>query len=123
MSEREQRRARYIDAWYAMDGDGLLANTTDDFVFDDPTEPAPITKNGLVAYMPVWPERLAKMGGSFIFDITDKVIQDKDGMLTEWYWWKLVGVPVVGSALIKTIDAGVQYEGITYYQTPWPLRT
>ena len=122
MSKREQLRVRYIDGWYAMDGDMLLATTTNDFVFDDPAEPAPITKDKLIAYMPVWPDRIAPLGGTFEFEITDKVVQDSNGILTEWCWWKLAGIPVVGSALIKTSDAGVMYEGITYFQSPWPLR-
>jgi hypothetical protein len=52
----------------------------------------------------------------------DKVVQDKDGVLLEWYWWRLVGTDVEGSAVIKTSDDGVISERLTYYRTPWPLR-
>ncbi len=105
-----------------MDAGKLMASITDDFVFDDPADPAPITKDGLVAYMPVWPARTANLGVTFDFEITDKVVQDTDGVLTGWYWWRLTGTQVSGSALIKTSDAGVMFEGLTYYRTPWPLR-
>ena len=122
MSPREQHRARYIDGWNTMDAEKLLASTTEDFLFDDPADPAPITKAELVRYMPVWPERAIPLGGAFEFDITDKVVRDEGGILLEWYWWRLTGIDVVGSAVIKTSDHGVFSERITYFQTPWPLR-
>lgn len=122
MSQREEHRARYIDGWNSMDADKLMASITDDFVFDDPADPAPVTRKDLVDYMPVWPARAARLGGTFDFEIADKVVQDSDGVLTEWYWWQLSGTRVSGSALIKTSDAGVMFEGLTYFQTPWPLR-
>ncbi len=122
MSLRRDHRARYIEGWNTMDAARLLASITDDFVFDDPADPAPITREGLVAYMPVWPERAAGLGGSFDFEMTDRVVQDQGGFLTEWYWWRLTGTGVTGSALIRTCDAGVMYEKLTYFQTPWPLR-
>jgi hypothetical protein len=49
-------------------------------------------------------------------------VQDKDGVLLEWYWWKLTGTDVEGAAVIKTIDEGVEYERLFYFKTPWPLR-
>lgn len=51
MSKRVHLRARYIEAWNTMDAEKLLASVTDDFLFDDPTEPEPITKATLAAYM------------------------------------------------------------------------
>ncbi len=105
-----------------MDAEKLLSSTTEDFVFDDPADPVPITKANLVRYMPVWPERAKALGGTFEFDITDKVVQDEAGVLLEWYWWRLAGIDVIGSAVIKTSDEGVFSERITYYRTPWPLR-
>lgn len=122
MSRRAGHRARYIEAWNTMDADKLLASITDDFLFDDPADPEPITKATLVDYMPRWPEKAAVLGAAFEFDMIDKVVQDKDGVLLEWYWWRLVGTDVEGTAVIKTSDEGVMSERLTYYRTPWPLR-
>ena len=36
MSDRFELRACYIEGWYEMDGDKLLATTTEDLIFDDP---------------------------------------------------------------------------------------
>jgi hypothetical protein len=105
-----------------MDAEKLVSAVTDSFEFDDPADPEPITKANLVNYMPVWPEKARVLGGSFHFEIIDKVVQDKDGVLLEWYWWKLTGTDVEGAAVIKTIDEGVVYERLSYYKTPWPLR-
>ena len=105
-----------------MDGDKLLSSITEDFVFDDPADPAPITKAELLLYMDVWPERAKALGGTFEFHITDKVVRDEAGVLLEWYWWRLRGIEVIGSAVIKTSDEGVFSERIAYYRTPWPLR-
>ena len=85
MSKREQHRARYIDAWNAMDAGKLLASITDDFLFDDPADPTLITKARLAAYMPRWPETAGALGATCRFDITDKVVRDQDGILLEWY--------------------------------------
>ena len=123
MSKRAQHRARYIEAWDTMDAGKLLASTSDGFVFDDPADPEPVTKASLVAYMPSWPEKAGALGAPFQFEITDKVVQDKDGVLLEWYWWRLSGTDVEGSALIKTTDEGVISERLTYFKTTWPLRS
>jgi len=106
-----------------MDAGKLLASVADGFVFDDPAEPAPVTKSMLADYMPRWPAKAGALGAGFVFDIVDKVVQDRDGVLLEWYWWRLAGTGVEGSAVIKTTDAGVLSERLTYYKTPWPLRT
>ena len=105
-----------------MDGEKLLASITDDFVFDDPADPAPITKETLVAYMPCWPEKAAALGASFDFEMTEKVVEDRAGILTEWYWWRLIGTTVEGTAVILTSDQGVMSERLTYFRAPWPLR-
>ena len=105
-----------------MDAALLLASITDDFVFDDPTDPEPITKATVADYMPVWPNKAAELGADFEFDIIDKVVQDHEGILLEWYWWRLVGTDVEGTAVIKTSDDGVFSERLTYYRTPWLLR-
>ncbi len=123
MSKRSDLRAQYIEGWETMNAAKLVSSVTDDFVFDDPAEAAPITKMELADYMPVWPERARALGADFDFHIVDKVEQDRDGALLEWYWWRLVGTDVEGSAVIRTTDEGVRYERLTYYRTPWQLRT
>ncbi len=105
-----------------MDSAKILASVTDGFVFDDPAESEPVTKEMLAEYMPVWPKKAEALGTAFEFDIVDKVVQDKDGILLEWYWWRLAGTDVEGSAVIKTSDDGVMSERLTYFRTPWPLR-
>lgn len=122
MSNRAQLRAQYIEGWETMDAEKLISAVTDTFEFDDPADPEPITKANLVSYMPVWPEKAKALGGTFRFEIIDKVVQDRDGVLLEWYWWKLIGTDVEGAAVIKTIDQGVVLERLSYYKTPWPLR-
>jgi len=122
MSKRYGLRAQYIEGWVTMDAAKLVSSVTDDFVFDDPAEVTPITKAGLANYMPVWPEKARALGTQFDFHIVDKVVQDRDGVLLEWYWWRLAGTDVEGSAVIKTSDEGVVYERLTYYRTPWQLR-
>jgi hypothetical protein len=86
MSKRTQHRARYIEGWNTMDAEKLLGSVTDDFPFDDPTEPEPITKAMLAAYLPRWPEKAEALSTLFEFDIIDKIVEDKDGVLLEWYW-------------------------------------
>ncbi len=120
-TKREKMRARYIDGWNTMNPDLLMSTTVTDFIFDDPADPAPITKQELVAYMPIWPERAAALGGTFDFHMVDKVVKDMDGILHEWYYWTLIGTGVEGSAQIKTCDEGVMLERITYFKTPWPM--
>ena len=121
-SKRARHRARYIDGWNTMDAGKLLASVTEDFVFDDPADRAPVTKATLADYLPVWPEKAGTLGAAFEFDIIDKVVEDRNGFLTEWYWWRLAGTDVEGSAVIRTSDEGVISERLTYYRTPWPLR-
>ncbi len=106
-----------------MDAQKLVSSVADDFVFDDPAEVAPITKAELANYMPAWPKKASALGAEFDFHIVDKVVQDRAGALLEWYWWCLVGADVEGSAVIRTTDEGVVYERLTYYRTPWQLRT
>lgn len=106
-----------------MDAELLLSAVSEGFIFDDPAEREPFTKLKLMNYMPTWPKKAKALGAEFEFEITDKVVQDKDGILLEWYWWRLIGIDVEGTAVIKTTDKGVEYERFAYYKTPWPLRT
>lgn len=122
MGKRECLRAQYIQGWNTMNAELLVSAVADDFVFDDPAEPAPVTKADLADYMPCWPRKAAALGAEFDFEITDKVVRDEEGVLMEWYWWKLIGTDVEGSAVIKTTDDGVESERFAYFRSPWPLR-
>lgn len=122
MSKRSRLRAQYIEGWETMDADKLVSAVAEGFEFDDPAEPEPVTKAGLVDYMPRWPAKAQALGGRFAFDIVDKVVRDEDGVLLEWYWWRLAGTDVEGAAVIKTTDEGVVFERLAYYRSPWPLR-
>lgn len=121
LSRRAQLRARYIEGWNSMDAGLLLSSVSEDFLFDDPTDPAPVTKAGLAAYMPHWPAKARALGAAFDFEISDKSVLDRDGILLEWYWWKLAGTDMEGSAVIRTSDRGVESERLTYFRCPWPL--
>ena len=105
MSKRARHRARYVEAWNAMDAEKLLASVADDFLFDDPTDAQPVTKAALAAYLPKWPAKAAALGAAFEFEIVDKVVRDDGRLLLEWYWWRLIGADVEGSAVIKTSAA------------------
>ena len=72
--------------------------------------------------MPKWPAKAAALGAAFEFEIVDKVVRDDDGLLLEWYWWRLVGADVEGSAVIKTSDEGVMSERLTLGITRRPGR-
>ena len=115
MSKRIELRARYIEGWYELDAEKLLASTTQDFIFDDPLETQPVVRSDLAGYLARWNERAQAAGSTNQWQLSDEVRQDKDGVLTDWEWWELVGTDLRGSALIKTNDYGVFLERITYF--------
>lgn len=113
MANRYDLRARYIEGWYEQDVSKLLETTTPGFVFDDPAEPAPITRDGLADYMQRW---LARAGGENNWRLTHEVRQDTDGILTDWEWWEVLGTDMQGTAVVITSDVGVLEERITYFK-------
>ena len=118
MSKRAELRALYIEGWNTMNAEKLVSAVADEFLFDDPADPEPVTKAALADYMPRWPERAKALGATFEFEMSDKVVQDRDGVLLERHWWKLAGTDPEGVALIKTTDDGVVYERLTYLKVP-----
>ncbi len=114
MTQRERLRARYIEGWYQMDETMLLGSVTDDFIFDDPAEPMQVTKSTLSLYMRSWDARAKRAGSTNEWLITDWVREDKDGVLTDWESWKVIGTDLQGMALVKTSDDGVFLERISY---------
>ena len=113
MSDRYQLRARYIEGWYEMDAQKLLTATTDDFLFDDPKEPEPVTRADLPGYMERWRNRVNNMNE---WNLQHYVREDKDGTLTDWHWWELVGTGIAGAAVVKTSNAGVFLERLAYFE-------
>ncbi len=47
MSKRAELRALYIEGWNKMDAEKLVSAVADDFLFDDPADPEPVTKVGV----------------------------------------------------------------------------
>lgn len=115
MSKRTELRARYMQAWYDLNSDELLATTATGFVFEDPIEPKPINRDMLVDYMHRWDERTRALGGDNRWLLNHEVREDKDGILTDWEWWEVEGTGMCGAAVVLTSDEGVLSEYITYF--------
>jgi len=115
MTTRFELRARYIEGWYELDADKLISSTSHDFIFDDPAEPAPVSREMLAEYMIRWDNRTRSLGSTNVWALSDEVRQDRDGILTEREWWELAGTDLCGMAIVKTRDDGVFFERITYF--------
>ena len=113
MPDRFELRALYIEGWYEMDAQKLLSATAEDFLFDDPKEPEPVTRAALPGYMARW---LRRVGGANEWHLQNYVREDKDGTLTDWHWWELVGTGIAGAAVVKTSNAGVFLERVAYFE-------
>ena len=115
MTTRFELRTRYIEGWYELDADKLMSSTSQDFIFDDPAEPEPVSRELLPDYMIRWDKRTRSLGATNVCNLSDEVRQDSDGILTDWEWWELVGTDLRGMAIVKTRDDGVFFERITYF--------
>jgi len=115
MTTRFELRTRYIEGWYELDADKLVSSTSHDFIFDDPAEPAPVSRESLAEYMIGWDNRTRSLGSTNVWALSDEVCQDRDGILTDWEWWELAGTDLCGMAIVKTRDDGVFFERITYF--------
>jgi len=104
-----------MQGWYRMDIDMLLATTAAGFIFDDPAEPQPVTRDTLRGYMARWQARMRAAGGDNDWRLTHQSRQDQDGVLVDWEWWEVQGTGFQGSALVLTGDTGVTLERITYF--------
>jgi hypothetical protein len=116
MANRFELRATYIEGWYELDSAKLLGSTSDDFIFDDPDEPESVTRILLPEYMERWDRKTRAAGSTNKWQLEDEVRQDRDGVLTDWEWWQVVGTDMQGMAIVKTSDAGVFLERITYFR-------
>ena len=115
MTTRFELRTRYIEGWYELDADKLISSTSYDFLFDDPAEPKPVNRESLPEYMIRWDKRTRLLGATNIWNLSDEVRQDSNGILTDWEWWELVATDLCGMAIVKTRDDGVFFERITYF--------
>jgi hypothetical protein len=114
-SNRIKLRNTYMQGWYQMDLDMLLATTAPEFIFDDPAEPEPVTRDTLPGYMQRWHARMCAAGGDNEWRLTHQSRQDQGGVLTDWEWWQVLGTNFQGAAVVLTGDTGVILERITYF--------
>lgn len=114
-SSRIELRERYMEGWYQMDLALLLETTAIEFIFDDPVEPQPVTRDSLKDYMLRWEQRANMAGGNNQWILTHVTRNDKDGVLIDWEWWQIVGTELQGAAIVLTGDSGVLLERITYF--------
>jgi hypothetical protein len=114
-SKRIELRESYMQGWYQMDIEMLLASTAADFIFDDPAEPEAVTRAILPAYMQRWNRRTRALGGNNQWRLTHESRIDKNGILTDWEWWEVIDSGLQGAALVLTGNAGVFLERITYF--------
>jgi len=114
-SKRVELRESYMQGWYQMDIDRLMASTAPDFIFDDPAEPEPVTRATLPQYMLRWDARVRNLGGGNEWRLTHESRIDANGLLTDWEWWQIVGIDLQGAAVVVTGNHGVQLERITYF--------
>lgn len=115
MSSRIKLRERYLQGWYQMDAELLLTSTAHDFIFDDPAEPKPVTRDMLTGYMQRWDRRAHAAGGDNQWVLSHETRTDIDGILTDWEWWQVIGTELQGAAVVLTNDNGVFLERITYF--------
>ena len=115
LSKRVQLRERYMEGWYQMDVNRLLSTTAENFIFDDPAEPGPVTCDMLADYMQRWHRRVRAMGGDNQWKLSHQTRHDIDGILTDWEWWEVVDTTLQGAAVVLTGNEGVILERITYF--------
>jgi hypothetical protein len=114
-TRRVSLRESYMQAWYQMDAAQLLATTAPDFIFDDPFEPEPVTRDMLPGYMLRWDQRTRELGSNNQWKLTHELRQDKNGILTDWEWWEVLDTSLQGAAVVLTGNDGVLLERITYF--------
>ena len=114
-SRRVDVRERYIQGWYQLDAELLLSATAPEFTFDDPAEPEPVTRNMIAGYMQRWDKRARAAGGTNQWRLTHESRNDRDGILTDWEWWEVIGTDLQGAAIVLTNDDGVLLERIAYF--------
>lgn len=115
MSRRRKLLEGYVEGWRSMNSELVLSTLADGFTFDDPALAEPVTKAAMAAYMSSWNDRAKTLSGAWRYENSHEVVEDRDGALLRWKWWRFTGTDIEGTALTKTTDDGMQYERITYY--------
>lgn len=115
MSQRQDHLNAYVEGWRSMNAERVLSALAEGFVFDDPALPEPVTKATMAAYMSSWGDRAKGSSGTWRYENSHEVAQDRDGILLRWKWWRFTGSTLQGTALTKTSDDGMLFERITYY--------
>lgn len=118
MTRREDFLQRYIDGWRRLDCALVRSTLAEDFRFEDPALPEPVTALTMADYMRSWERRMESESGQWRYCSEDEVRQDRDGILLRWKWWRFAGTGIQGSACTKTSDQGMVYERIAYFCTP-----
>ena len=67
-------------------------------------------------YMLRWDKWTRSLGADNSWTLKNEVREDRDGILTDWEWWEVVGTSLSGSAVVTTSDQGVHLERITYFR-------
>ena len=115
MSKRQDHLNAYVEGWRSMNAERVLSALAEGFVFDDPALSEPVTKATMAAYMSSWEKRAKALSGTWRYENSHEVVQDRDGILLRWMWWRFTGIDIQGSALTKTTDDGMLSERVAYY--------
>jgi hypothetical protein len=118
MAKQREHLKAYIEGWRTMNVELVLGALADEFTFDDPALPDPVTKATMADYMASWEERMRSLSGDWRYENSDAVVHDRDGVLLRWKWWRFTGTNLQGSALTKTTDDGMITERIAYFVAP-----
>jgi hypothetical protein len=115
MSARSDHLSAYVEGWRSLDAERVLSALAEDFMFDDPAMSEPVTRATIATYMADWKDRIGNLSGDWCYENSHEVIQDRDGVLLRWKWWRFSGTDIQGSALTRAADDGMQIERIAYY--------
>ena len=108
----------YAEGWTKGDADLILKAAAESYAFDDPNTGV-ISKNEFSSYLAGLKETVSSLRagaqlGTFM-EISEVLTDEKDGVLTAWCWWSIMGTEIKGSGLIKVGAEGVRSEVIAYY--------
>jgi hypothetical protein len=111
--------AMFLEGWRTGDAKMILQSVADDFVYDDPID-GRFQKDEFGAYLEELlgsdEARSRAAEGANFEDISEIVMQEKDGELAAWGWWKTESEE--GAGLVKVGLHGVRLERAAYYSIP-----
>ncbi len=122
MSKRRDYLNTYVEGWRSMNVELVLSALAEGFVFDDPALPEPVTKATMAGYMSSWEDKTKALSGTWRYENSHEVVQDQDGVLLRWKWWRFTGTNIQGSALTAEVkwqswDAGSKQACQPRYKT------